>query len=463
MPNMPINLGKHTIQRTYAGLAIYDNALYFAELDENYETVRTEKVDLPEGCMQNDSVKDLKSLELAFTNLRSKVGRLREPVMIGLPQGDTIIRILNLPKMSIDDVRGTIDLNFEEYFPYSRPEAVFDVISVATPADLADRDEMTIMAVSAKRDLVEGILNIARKTGLPAGAVEPLQFSMLRAIPESKQGLSVFADPRSVIVIYDGAGIFFRTANNLNGPQDLQNTMQFTTTTYRRVQLQSLILAGLNFQINDDSGLNVVNITDEFFEAEGLAMRDDPSVARLDLRPSKYVELERRRYSFNPNRLLLWGLLVAFVMLSMGTISFTWMQIDKLNEELDVLRANNSGLMQRRAEIAAANSRLESHRKQTEQIMDFLRSDIPVLEVLNALEANAATGIKFDEADFSRGLTGIITVVIEGKAEEQKSVVTMTEGLKASGVFSEVRLPFSQKDQIGRTVFKLVLIVKGIA
>ena len=460
---MPINIGAHTAQRSYAGLAIYDNALYFAELDENYETIRTEKVDLPEGCMQGDSVKDLRSLEIGFTNLRARVGRLHEPVMIGLPQGDTIIRILNLPKMSIDDVRGTLDLNFEEYFPYPRPEAVFDVIAVTTPADLADRDEMTVMAVSAKRDLVEDVLNIARKTGLPAGAVEPLHFSMLRAIPEGKEGLSVFADPRSVIVIYDGGGIFFRTANNLSGPQDLQNTMQFTAITYRRVQMKNLILADLNFQINADSGLNVVNITNEFFGAEGLAMRDDPSAARLDLRPSKYVELERRRYSFNPNRLILWGLLVAFVMLSMGTISFTWMQIDKLNEELEVLRANNSGLMQRRAEIAAANSRLESHRKQTEQIMDFLRSDIPVLEVLNALEANTATGIKFDDADFSRGLTGIITVVIDGKAEDQKSVVTMTEGLKASGVFSEVRLPFSQKDQIGRTLFKLVLIVKGIA
>ena len=84
---------------------------------------------------------------------------------------------------------------------------------------------------------------------------------------------------------------------------------------------------------------------------------------------------------------------------------------------------------------------------------------MPVLEVMNALESSAGTGIKFDNADFSRNLT-IVTVVIDGKAQDEQSVINLTEGLKSSGLFSRVMLPVSQKDQTKRIIFKLVLTVR---
>ena len=89
--------------------------------------------------------------------------------------------------------------------------------------------------------------------------------------------------------------------------------------------------------------------------------------------------------------------------------------------------------------------------------MRFLQGDIPALEIMETLEANAGIGLKFDTADFSRnGLTGV-TVILDGKAENDKVVMNMTEGLKASNKFSSVMLPISQRDQTGRIVFKLIL------
>lgn len=458
---MPISFKKTIVQGNSAGLAIHNDCLRFVELDEHGNPARQETVPLMEGCIHNSTIKNFDMLEAAFAEVYKRVGRLREPVMIGIPNGDTIIRMINLPNMSIEDVRGTVDLNFDEYFPYPRPDAVFDTLRVITPADAAgSRDEITALTVAAKKETIEKILDLARKAGLPAGAVEPLSFSMLRAVPEAQEGLSILATPDTVIAVYEGNGIFYRSANNLSGAQDILNTMQFIETTYRHLRVSKLILAGLNFQISPNSEMNIVRVDDEYFAAKSLALRAQEETQKLDLRPIEYVELERRRYSFNPNRMIFWGLLVGFVMLSIGTISFALMRIRDIDLALEDKRVSNTDLMSQRAALSRRNAELEKKQKETEQILDFLKGDIPVLEIMNAIEKHFTVGVKLETADFSRSSAAGVTVVIDGKAADEGAILSMTEGLKNSGVFSEVRLPVSMRAMTGQIIFKLILQVK---
>ena len=193
----------------------------------------------------------------------------------------------------------------------------------------------------------------------------------------------------------------------------------------------------------------------------GLALRDNPDEG-LDLRPHEYIELERRRYSFNPNRLMLWGLLAAFLMMSAGTISYAFINIRSLGEKIDDMRGNVDSLAIQRQSLEKKNSELEAGRRHTEKILDFLKGDIPVLEILNALEVNQTNGIKYDSANFTLGPLGRVNVIVDGKATSDKDIITMTEGLKESGLFDSVMLPFSQRDQLQRKVFKLILTVKDI-
>lgn len=461
---MALRLQKNTVLMNYAGLAIHDDCLRFIELDGEMNILQQEEVPLEEGCVVNGRIEDFDLLANALETLHKSVGKLHDPVMIGLPHGDTVVRLMNLPNMSIEDLRGTIDLNFDDYFPYPRSEAVFDVIRVLTPADEGiDREEITVLAAAAQREMVEKLLDIARKAGLPAGAVEPFNFAMIRAVPETSEGMCMFADPTNIVAVYNGNGIYYRITDNTKGTQDIVNTMQFMSTQYRRNRINRLILAGLNFQINaSDSGIEIINVTDPFYAARGLALRNDPNSHRLDLRPAEYVELERRRYSFNPNRLIFWGLLVGFIMLSIGTISFAWMRIREIDLALEEKRLSNSDLLARRAELAKSNSELEAKRKNTEKILNFLKGDIPVLEVLNAIETNATVGVKFETADFTRNsLVGVI-ITIDGKASSEKAIISMTEGLKQNPLFDDVRLPVSQKAQTGQVIFKLVLRTQGV-
>ncbi len=453
---------KKKISGNSAGLAIHDNYLYFIELDGENQPLKKVRVPLPEGCIVNNSIKNFDMLKTGIEEIRRQTGRIREPVSIGLPSGDAVIRLLSFPRMSLDDVRSTLDLSFEEHFNFLRMDAVFDVINVKTPNDNLGRDDVTVLAAAAKIAVIEKFLDIAREAGLPAGSIEPINFAILRAIPEARTGLSIFAEPNAITTIYEGNGIFFSSANNTKGIQDILNTMQYINMTYRTVRIERIILTDLSFQLSANDSMQIVDITDPYVAAIGCANHNLSGFSALDLRPAEYVEREKRRYSFNANRLIFWGLLSSFLLLSIATIFFAITRINYLRLEIDYMRSNVNDLTRRRIELTEANAKLERQKNKTEKILEFLKTDIPVLEIMNALEANSGTGVKFDTATYSRVLTGGFSVVIDGKAADDKSILQMTEGLKQNGMFKSVMLPVSQKAQTQQIIFKLVLTVRDI-
>ena len=221
---MEIKLGTTHLEERSAALAIYEDAIYFIELNENSETVRKFSVPLADDCIHNGHIKDFVLLEKAFFELTKQTGKIRDPVSIGLPSGEAIIRLLTFPKMELEDVRGSIDINFEEY-----------------PADLRERDEESFLAAAAKRSTVEEVFEIARKSGFPAGAIEPINFAMFRAIPEAQKGLCLFADLHSIIAVWEGLGIYYRTANNAESPQEILNTIQYMDMQQRNVKIEKII------------------------------------------------------------------------------------------------------------------------------------------------------------------------------------------------------------------------------
>lgn len=449
-------------QSVSAAMAIHDEFIYFIEIDENDNPIKKVSVPLAEGCIINGQIKNFPLLQAGFEELRKETGKINEPISIGLPEGEAIIRFPAFPDMSIEDIRGTLDVNFSEYFPYERSEAVFDVIRIKTPND-ERRDDVTFMVAAAKYQTVEQILETVHNAGMSPGPVEPMNFAMIRAISEAHEGLCVLADRHNIATVWEGSGIFFRTGNNENNVQDILNTIQFIETQYRNVRVHRLILAGLNFQLSSDESngtdFEIINVTDEYYAAQGLAMREGPGFSAIDLRPIEFIELERRRYSFNINRLILWGLIVSFLMLSIGTISFTISCIRDLSEKIEIIRESVSDLTPQRDAIIKENTELEKMNAETEKILDFLQGDIPALEIMQELEENSGRGVKFDTADFNKGALTGVTVTLDGKAADEGAVLAMTEGLKASGRFSSVLLPVSQRDQTGRIIFKLILKV----
>lgn len=458
MPESPAKISSSS------GLAIYGETLCFTEISPEGELLQKLAVNLPEGCIVNNSIADFTMLAESFAQIHRQSGKIREPVNIGIPQGDAIIRILTLPRMSLEDIRSTLDLNFEEYFPFSRLDAVFDVLNVRMPVSYDDRDEVPILAAAVRRNTVERILDCARDAGFEVEAIEPTQFAMLRSIPAVKSGLSIFADTQSIIAAWDGNGIYYRAADNSEEKvcmNNIQNTMQFLGTQYRGIDVNNLITSGISLNLNRNAGINIINLEEQFFAAEGLALRDRPGNTTLDLRPMDYVELEKRRHTFGITKIALVASLLAFFGTSLWTLYYGITQTEELKERIVQVREANSEFIQRRRELTEANNKLDQQRRSAERILNFFRGNIPALEVMNALEANSGEGVKFTDADFVRGNNGEITVTVNGSATEENLVMLLSEGLQRSRVFENVTVPMSRRDILGRgMMFRLVLKVR---
>ncbi|MBR1486615.1 MAG: pilus assembly protein PilM [Synergistaceae bacterium] len=449
-----------------AAMAIHDEFIYFIEIDENNDVRRKITVPMPDGCIINGQIKNFDSLKNAFFEVRRSIGKINIPVCIGLPEGETIIRFPSFPDMSIEDIRGTLDLNFTEYFPYSREEAVFDVIKIKTPG--GTNKNITVLAASARKQTVEQVLAAAHDAGITAGPVEPLNFAMIRALPEAYEGLCVVADKHNIVAIWNGDGIYFRIADTSKSTQDIFNTIRYVETQYRGVQVNKIILLGSEFEVaggSSDSGPRVIADRDEYYAARGLAMRNAPGFPAIDMRPIEFIEIEKRRYSFSVYKLILWVLILIFFMFSIGTISYTLLCIQDINDQMALLRDSVQDLTPQRIALTRQNSELEQQNAETEKILRFLKNDIPALEILNELEDSAGIqlGVHLADAEFVHNDSGRFVVTINGKAENEPSLLESLKKLNDSKKFREIKLPVSQQDETGQVNFTLILEFGGDA
>lgn len=455
-----------------AAMAIHDEYIYFIEIDESGKPQKKITVPLAAGCIVNGQIRSFDLLQNAFSEIRRSVGKINIPVCIGLPEGETIIRFPAFPEMDIEDIRGSLNLNFTEYFPYSREEAVFDIARIKTPND-SHSTVITVLAAAARSQTVEKVLNAAHSAGIPAGPVEPLNFAMIRAIPDAYQGLCIVADQHNLVAVWNGDGIFFRTGDNRRNSQDILNTIRYIEAQYR-IAVDKIILLGADFEIfteteqsSEQSGPKIITEADEYYAARGLAMRDTPGFPALDMRPEEFIEIERRRYSFSIYRLILWALIILFLMISIGTISFTFFCIQDLNDKMALIRDSIADLTPQRIALTRQNSELEQQNKETEKVLKFLKENIPALEILGDLEfrTNAMDndGVKFDNADFSRNSSGGFLITLNGHAIDEKTLLEALSELNTAGRYSSVKVPTSQRSETGQVAFTLILEMGGEA
>ena len=440
-----MNLFRKVSSSIEAGLSLHNKFLRYVELNEIHERVRECSIDIQEGCIVNNSIKNFTLLEDALIKLRDSIRGFNAPVVIGLPSNDVLIKPLQFPDMPIDDIKSSLALNFSEHFSLPEEDSVFDVVIVSTPPEARHRaNTVTALAVAARKSRIDKLLETARKVGITIRAIEAVNFSLLRAITEDSEGLCIFADPRNIITTWQGHGIFFRTVENLNSFNDIRSTIQFIETQYKGVRVSKIILARVNFQIASSPEVQIINIKDLYYPAEGLAMRESSDIV-LDLRPAEYVALEKRRNSLNASRIILASLTAAFLLLSTGTIIFTFVRMSLIQNAIEITRMLVDELALKRDDLIKDNARLQKIKTQTENNIKFLIDDMPVLEVLNSIEINAGTGIKIDDAAFARSGQNL-TVSINGTASDEKSLISLSEGLKATGMFLDVIVPTTAKN-----------------
>ena len=109
----------------------------------------------------------------ALTRLLEKLGpsvRTR-PMIVSLSGKGTLIRHVDIPRMSNGDLRKAFPLEADKYFPFPK-ETVFTDCFILDPK--GQEKKMSILAAAVKKDIVEGRLKLLKECG-----VEPVSLTIV--------------------------------------------------------------------------------------------------------------------------------------------------------------------------------------------------------------------------------------------------------------------------------------------
>jgi type IV pilus assembly protein PilM len=252
---------------SFAGIALHGDSVRYLELSGNrgmLRVVKQEIVPIAQGAIVKDSMVGLDLVASALESLKSQVGGFSCPAVLGIPSRDVILRLVEYPKMSIEDVKEALQFEFDKYFPYPYQEAAADVSEVEVPNPEAG-DKSTVLVATCRQRIVNDIVKVTSHLGLSLVAVEPMNVAFFRAAigPEARfdSYFVVFVEPESTQIMlgFKDNGILFRsTAVDLTSREvresdegilpilrDVQNTIIFAGNQYRGLTPNQLILGGI--------------------------------------------------------------------------------------------------------------------------------------------------------------------------------------------------------------------------
>lgn len=180
---------------------------------------------------------------------------------------------------------------------------------------------------------------------------------------------------------------------------------------------------------------------------------------QFDLRPAEYLEIERKRSSFNPIRLLAILLMFAFFATCIGYLAMAFLETQALQSEIEDREAMIADLEADQNNLTAEINRLKNRETQFIKTLRIMQSEPPTLEVLNALETHMDAGMGLKSVRFTPANAGnrgrntssnetiAYNATVEASAVTEDQIVSLTNGLSGSGVFSGVTMPSSERRQ----------------
>lgn len=209
------------------------------------------------------------NLERCFSYLSAKISDVKIPINVSLPTSDSLLRIVNLPGMTLPEAKLAFRYEFENYFPFPAEEGIFDMAQIEYPLP-NNAVEKRFIVCATRLALVENIMTAAAAHGFVIEAIEPAQIAIERAVTPivspSDASVSVYAGrTRSVLILsWKGNGVFYRsmsigfdgidrsspegevdfTAQQVSFVKEVRSSLQFALSQIRGFDSKELYICG---------------------------------------------------------------------------------------------------------------------------------------------------------------------------------------------------------------------------
>lgn len=177
--------------RRLIGLDIGTNAVRVAEIEPGDPPRLTTfgQVALPPGAMRDGEVVDPAAITDAIQRLWRELSLKKGPVRIGVASPRVLVRTVDLPSMSDDELAGALQFQAQDLIPIPLEDAVLDfqvLEALPTPETAPDGTPASpmsrVLLAAAHKDLIGNLTGAVRAAGLSVAAVDLVPLALVRSV-----------------------------------------------------------------------------------------------------------------------------------------------------------------------------------------------------------------------------------------------------------------------------------------
>lgn len=203
-----------------AGLDISDQSIRFVELMETRKGLVIGKYgqkSIDPGIIEGGEIKNTEALKKILSALWQE--HRIECANISLPEQQAYLLDVNLPRMNRSEIRGSLELQLEEYVPISTVDATFDYDILKDTEKGNDQTRIALAAIPRK--VTESYASAFQDTGIIPIAFEVEAQAIARAVvPRGDTGTYMvmdFGKTRTGISIVSEEAVVFTSTVNVGG------------------------------------------------------------------------------------------------------------------------------------------------------------------------------------------------------------------------------------------------------
>ncbi len=219
--------------RSSIGLDIGTRAVSLAEVSiagGKPQLVRFGRALLPFGAIDHGEIHDPQAVASTITTLWKKLGLTGKAVHVGLANRHVVVRVIEVPSMSKEDLTSAIRYQAQDHIPIPLSEAVMD-FEVIEEFDRDDGKFQHVLVVAAERGSVQPMLEALQLAKLEALSLELNAYPLVRCFgskqTEKAQAIvDVGAGVTTVVVQKDGRIRFTRILPTFGGEEFTKAIME---------------------------------------------------------------------------------------------------------------------------------------------------------------------------------------------------------------------------------------------
>jgi len=161
------------------------------------------QVSLPIGAVAAGEIVEPATVRDALTQLWKTAKLPHKRVVVGIANQRVIVRRVDVPYMSEEELRESLPFRAAEYIPIPMEEAILDFVPLEEFTTPDGEAMLSVLVIAAQRDMANDVLEVLSGVGVKPMAIDLQAFALVRAI----LGPDLHFDEGARAVVNIGAGV----------------------------------------------------------------------------------------------------------------------------------------------------------------------------------------------------------------------------------------------------------------